>query len=87
MTPVIRPRATITAAQLLDLLQPALSCHTPAGVSKQLRSCALILADHSVARSDAIELKFRRLPGGDQTINLREESCEAWSPKARPTRH
>jgi len=69
---------TGSATQLLDLLQPALSCHTPAGASKQLRSCTLVLAD------SGIELKFRRLPGGNRIIDLREESCDAWSPNNSP---
>jgi len=69
---------TGSATELLDLLQPALSCHTPKGVSHQLRSCMLTLADAG------IELKFRRLHGGARVIDLREDPGDAWDPKSPP---
>jgi len=67
-----------------DWKQPALSCRTPAGVSKQLKTCMLTLADHSVARSDGIELKFRRLHGGARVVELHDDPGDAWSPKNPP---
>ena len=73
-----RRRWTGTASELQDLLQPALSCHTPKGVSHQLKTCMLTLADHG------IELKFRRLHGGTRIIDLQEDSGDAWSPKTAP---
>ena len=66
------------AAQLLDLLPPTLSCHTPKGLSHQLRSCAPILAN------SGIELKFKRLPGGARVIELHQDLCDAWSEKLPP---
>jgi hypothetical protein len=69
---------TGTATQLLDLLQPALSCHTPAAVSKQLKTCMLTLADYG------IELKFRRLHGGARVVELCEDPGDA---RPLPTRH
>jgi len=73
-----RRQWTGSATELLDLLQPALSCHTPKGVSHQLRSCMLTLAD------GGIELKFRRLHGGARVIDLREDPGDAWDPKSPP---
>jgi len=69
---------TGTATQLLDLLQPALSCHTPSGVSKQLKTCMLTLADYG------IELKFRRLHGGARVVELQDDPGDAWSEKNPP---
>ena len=69
---------TGTATQLLDLLQPALSCHTPAGVSKQLKTCMLTLADYG------IELKFRRLHGGARVVEIRDDPGDAWASKSPP---
>jgi hypothetical protein len=73
-----RRRWTGTATELLDLLQPALSCHTPAGVAKQLRTCMLRLAD------DHIELKFRHLHGKKRIIELRDEPGGAWDSETPP---
>jgi len=69
---------TGSATQLLDLLKPALSCHTPKGLSQQLRSCTLILAD------SGIELKFRRLHEGARIIELRDDRGEASREKCPP---
>ena len=74
----LRRNWTGSATQLLELLQPVVSCHTPKGVSHQLKNCMLTLADHG------IELKFRRLPGGDRVIDLREDVCDASCPKTPP---
>ena len=67
-----RKRWTGSATELLDLLQPFASCQTPKGVSQQLRNSMLTLAD------SGIELKFRRLPGGDRIIDLRDGVCDAY---------
>jgi len=73
---------TGSATELRDLLGPALSCTTPAGVSKQLRSCTLLLADYG------IELKFRHLHGKTRIVELREDpggaSGGAWDSKTSP---
>ncbi|HYW84824.1 MAG TPA: hypothetical protein VFB30_16290, partial [Spirochaetia bacterium] len=67
-----RKQWTGSATELLELLEPFAPCTTPKGVSQQLRNCMLTLAD------TGIELKFRRLPGGDRIIDLREEACDAY---------
>ncbi|HYW41234.1 MAG TPA: hypothetical protein VE959_00160 [Bryobacteraceae bacterium] len=66
-----RRRWTGSATALFDLLQPALDCRTPKGLSQQLRKCMLTLADAG------IELKFRRLHGGGRVIDLLEDSPDA----------
>ncbi len=69
---------TGSASELLALLQPALDCETPKGVSQQLNNCALILADAG------IELKFKRLHGR-RIIRLEgDASCENPSQDASP---
>jgi len=70
---------TGSATELLDLLQPALSCQTPKGVSEQLRKCMLTLADAG------IELKFRRLSGGSKVIDLQADPCVAPPAKDPPS--
>ena len=67
-----------TATELRDLLQPGLSCNTPKGVSHQLKTCMLTLADHG------IELKFRRLHGGARVIEINDDPGDAWSEKNPP---
>jgi hypothetical protein len=66
-----RRQWTGSATQLLELLQPVLTCQTPKGVSQQLKSCMLSLAD------SGIELKFRRLHEGARIIDLRQEPGDA----------
>jgi len=61
-----------SATELLELLEPFATCTTPKGVSQQLRNCMLTLADNG------IELKFRRLHGGDRVIDLREDPGDAY---------
>jgi putative DNA primase/helicase len=73
-----RRQFTGSAAQLLELLQPLVDCQTPKGLSRQLRSCMLILADNG------IELKFRRLGGGARIIELRDDPCDASCEKFPP---
>jgi hypothetical protein len=77
-----RRHFTGSAAQLLELLQPFVTCHTPTGLSKQLRSCMLTLADYG------IELKFRRLHEGSRIIEISDDpgdaSCEKVPPDASP---
>ena len=70
-----RRQWTGTATELLELLQPLVHCQTPKGVSQELKSCVLTLADYG------IELKFRRLPGGNRVIDLSEEVCDASFPQ------
>jgi hypothetical protein len=71
-----------SATQLLELLQPVAGCQTPKGLSQQLRSCMLTLAD------SGIELKFRRLSKGAKIIELSDDpgdaSCEKVPPDASP---
>jgi hypothetical protein len=67
-----------SATQLLELLQPVVTCHAPEVLSRQLRSCMLTLADYG------IELKFRRLGGGARIIELRDDPCDATCEKAPP---
>jgi hypothetical protein len=78
-----RRQFTGSATQLLELLQPFVDCHTPKGLSQQLRSCMLILAD------SRIELKFKRLHEGVRIIELSgdpgDASCEKAPPDASPT--
>ena len=75
---------TGAATELLELLQPVVSCHTPIAcktpkcVSQQLKNCMLTLADYG------IELKFKRLPGGNRVIDLREEVCDTSFEKSPP---
>ena len=69
---------TGSASQLLDLLEPALSCHTPKGLSHQLRTCTLILADCG------IELKFRRLHRGARIVELSGDRGDASREKSPP---
>jgi hypothetical protein len=77
-----RRQFTGSATQLLELLQPFVTCHTPTVLSRQLRSCMLTLAD------SGIELKFRRLHGGAKIIELSDDpgdaSCEKVPPDATP---
>jgi len=73
-----RRQWTGTATELLDLLQPVVSCQTPKGVSQQLKTCMLTLADYG------IELKFRHLHGKKRIIELREEPGGASVPKNPP---
>jgi len=65
---------TGTAAELSDLLRPLLDCRTgpqsPQSVSHHLKKCMLTLAD------SGIELKFRRLPGGNRIIDLSTDPCD-----------
>jgi len=56
-----------SATELSELLEPFGVCTTPRAVSQHLKNCMLTLADHG------IELKFRRLHGGDRVIDLRED--------------
>jgi len=70
-----RRQWTGTATELLDLLQPLVSCHTPKGISQQLKTCMLTLADYG------IELKFRHLHGNRRIIELHEESGGASFPQ------
>jgi len=67
-----------SATELRDLFQPFISCHTAAGVSKQLRSCSLTLAEHG------IELKFRRLHEGARVVEIREDPGDAWTEEDPP---
>jgi len=67
-----RKQWTGSATELLELLQPFASCHTPKGVSQQLRNCMLTLAD------TGIELKFRRLHEGARIIDLCEDPGDAY---------
>jgi len=62
---------TGSATELRDLLEPFGICTTPRGVSQHLNNSMLTLADHG------IELKFRRLHGGDRVIDLREDPGDA----------
>jgi hypothetical protein len=75
-----RRHFTGSATQLLELLQPFVTCHTPTGLSRQLRSCMLTLAD------SGIELKFRRLHEGAKIIEISDDpgdaSCEKVPPDA-----
>lgn len=77
-----RRHFTGTAAQLLDLLQPFVTCHTTNGLSRQLRSSMLTLSDIG------IELKFKRLHGGTRFIELSDDpgdaSCEKSPKNASP---
>jgi hypothetical protein len=73
-----RRQWTGSATQLLELLQPVVGCQTPEGLSHQLRTCMLTLAD------SGIELKFRRLGGGARIIELRDDSCDASCQKPLP---
>jgi hypothetical protein len=73
-----RRHFTGTATQLMDLLGPALSCQLPKGLSQQLRSCTLTLAD------SGIEVRFRRLHGGRKVIELRPDRGVASREKAPP---
>jgi hypothetical protein len=71
-----------SATQLLELLQPFVGCQTPKGLSQQLRSCMLTLAD------SGIELKFSRLHEGARIIEISDDpgdaSCENVPPDASP---
>jgi len=67
-----------TATELRDLFQPFISCHTPEGVAKQLRSCSLTLADHG------IELKFRRLHGGARVVEINDDPGDSSSSENPP---
>jgi len=67
-----------SATQLLELLQPFVGCHTPKGLSQQLRSCMLTLSD------TRIELKFKRLGGGARIIELSDDPCDASCEKTPP---
>ena len=71
-----------SATQLLELLQPVVGCQSPKGLSQQLRSCMLTLAD------SGIELKFRRLHEGAKIIELSDDpgdaSCEKVPPDTSP---
>ncbi|SPF50478.1 hypothetical protein SBA4_440010 [Candidatus Sulfopaludibacter sp. SbA4] len=71
--PEQRKHWTGTAAELKDLLEPFGSCQSPSSTAHRLKSSMLILADHPVARSDGIELKFRHLHGKKRVIELRED--------------
>jgi len=73
-----RRHFTGSASQLLELLQPFVTCQTPKGLSQQLRSCMLTLAD------SGIELKFRRLGGGAKIIELSDDPCDASCEKVPP---
>jgi len=53
-----------TAARLLDLLPPLAGCRKPEGLSHQLRSCKLALADAG------IDLKFSRSRKGSRIVEL-----------------
>ena len=66
-----RRQWTGSATQLLELLQPLVSCQTPKGVSQQLKSCMLTLAD------SGIELRFKRLHEGARIIELRQDPGDA----------
>jgi len=65
---------TGTAAELSDLLRPLLDPRTspqsPQSVLHHFKKCVLTLAD------SRIELKFRRLPGGNRIIDLSTEPCD-----------
>jgi len=74
---------TGSATELLELLQPALFCQatgskSPSGLSQQLKKSMLTLAD------SGIELKFRRLHGGDRIIDLREDPGDGTFPQNVP---
>ena len=56
-----------SATDLLDALPPVLTCHTPQGLSRQLKSAEPALLD---AR---ITLRYRRLPKGARILDL---SCD-----------
>jgi hypothetical protein len=77
-----RRQWTGSATELLDLLQPVVGCQTPKGLSQQLKTCMLTLAD------SGIELKFRRLHEGARIIELRADpgdaSCQKSPPDASP---
>jgi hypothetical protein len=66
-----RRQWTGNATQLLNLLQPALTCHTPKGLSHQLRTCSLTLADNG------IEVNFRRRHEGARIIEVRANPGDA----------
>jgi hypothetical protein len=66
---------TGTATELHALLEPLVTAQTAKGVAQQLKANALLLADQG------IELKFRRLPGGNRMISLEEEPCDASFPQ------
>jgi len=70
-----RRQWTGTATELLELLRPLVPCQTPKGVSQQLKSCMLTLADYG------IELKFRHLHGNRRIIDLSEETGGASFPQ------
>jgi hypothetical protein len=67
-----RPQWTGPATDLLRLLP---FCQTPKGISQQLRKRALDLADA------AIDIQFRRLPGGARIIALDASQNSAASPQ------
>ena len=70
-----RRHFTGTAAQLLELLQPFVTCLNTNGLSRQLRSSILTLADVG------IELKFKRLHEGARFIEISEDSGDAFCEK------
>jgi hypothetical protein len=71
-----RRRFTGTASQLLELLQPFVTCLTTNGLSRQLRSSILTLADIG------IELKFKHLHGGARFIEISDDPGDAFREKA-----
>jgi hypothetical protein len=70
-----RPHWSGTAAQLFELVKPAVSCRTPKGISQQLRSRPADLA------AAGIQLKFRRTSGGIRIIELGVASGDASNEK------
>ena len=70
-----RRHFTGTATQLLELLQPFVTCHSTNGLSRQLRSSILTLADIG------IELKFKHLHGGTRFIEISDDPGDAFCEK------
>jgi len=73
-----RRHFTGSATQLLELLQPFVTCHAPEVLSRQLRSTMLTLSDIG------IQLKFRRLSKGPRIIEISDDPGDAFCEKTLP---
>jgi hypothetical protein len=73
-----RRHFTGSATQLLELLQPFVTCRAPEVLSRQLRSTMLTLSDIG------IELKFKRLHKGARVIEISDDSGDAFCEKTLP---
>jgi hypothetical protein len=73
-----RRHFTGSATQLLELLQPFVTCRAPEVLSRQLRSTMLTLSDIG------IELKFKRLHKGARVIEISDDSGDAFCEKPLP---